>query len=214
MRNNPLKLVLTASLGLAISLTFSCSGGDDPDGGGVSCDMSGYKKVGMPDGKTWMAENLNCNVAGSVCYDNDPANCAKYGRLYNWAAAKKACSGGWHLPSDAEWSTLVNSIESEKTCSDCAARYLKSSTEWDDCGVGDSYSYQCLDSYRFSALPGGGGGISGGGFGGVGYDGNWWGTSESSSDVAYTMDMNYDSEYVYYNYNLKDNLFSVRCVQD
>jgi hypothetical protein len=75
-----------------MALTFSCSsdGKDDDNSGGSpgtssgggSCDMSGYREVPMPDGKTWMAENLNCDVAGSVCYDRDPANCAKYGRLY------------------------------------------------------------------------------------------------------------------------------------
>lgn len=39
----------------------------------------------------WMAENLNYNysvgTAKSYCYDDEPANCEKYGRLYTWAAA-------------------------------------------------------------------------------------------------------------------------------
>ena len=49
--------------------------------------------------QTWMAENLNYEAEGSLCYENKPANCAKYGRLYNWETAKKACPKGWHLPS-------------------------------------------------------------------------------------------------------------------
>jgi uncharacterized protein (TIGR02145 family) len=31
-----------------------------------------------------MAENLNYSVNGSTCYENKPANCDKYGRLYDW----------------------------------------------------------------------------------------------------------------------------------
>ena len=57
-----------------------------------------------------MAENLDIEVEGSFCYDNDPENCKKYGRLYTWEAAKKACPKGWHLPSDAEWKILMNKM--------------------------------------------------------------------------------------------------------
>jgi uncharacterized protein (TIGR02145 family) len=36
------------------------------------------------------------------------ANYSNYGVLYNWPAALAACPRGWHLPSDAEWTQLVD----------------------------------------------------------------------------------------------------------
>lgn len=60
-----------------------------------------FKK--MSDGKIWMAENLNVEVQGSWCYNNDPAYCKKYGRFYSLAGAEKACPPGWRLPTDSDW---------------------------------------------------------------------------------------------------------------
>ncbi len=52
----------------------------------------------------WMAENLRFNNSGSSCYENEPENCEKYGRLYTWySAINNACPAGWHVPGDADW---------------------------------------------------------------------------------------------------------------
>ena len=192
-------LSLTASLVLAITFTLSCSSddGDEGGGGGSSCTNFKTKQIGT---QTWMAENLNCNVEGSKCYDDDPANCKKYGRLYNWATAKTACPSGWHLPTNDEWAELVSFVGSN------SGTKLKAKSGWSNNGNG-------TDDYGFSALPGGYG-LSDGSFGTVGNSGYWWSASENSSNNAYYRYMDYNGDYADWRYDKKSGLLSVRCLQD
>ena len=78
--------------------------------------------------QVWMAHNLNRDIGGSFCYDNDSLNCEKYGRLYTWKAAQYACPEGWRLPTHADFREL------EKNAMDVdsgnVASVLKSS-EWE-----------------------------------------------------------------------------------
>ncbi|MBK9579120.1 MAG: hypothetical protein IPO40_18790 [Fibrobacteres bacterium] len=60
--------------------------------------------------QTWMAKNLVVSTKDSWCYGGSSSMCARFGRLYTWEAARKACPSGWHLPSDQEWSILENSL--------------------------------------------------------------------------------------------------------
>ncbi|MDR1829679.1 MAG: fibrobacter succinogenes major paralogous domain-containing protein [Candidatus Fibromonas sp.] len=174
--------------------------------------------------QTWFAKNLNYAVEGSKCYDNDPANCTEYGRLYDWSTAmglpsscnedscssqiqsphRGICPSGWHIPSFAEWDTLSNYVQSNSGCSDCDAMLLKSTSGW--------YDNNGTDTYGFSALPGGLG-FSDGSFNVVGDYGLWWSADEYNSSIAYGREMSY-FDYAYWNYGSKSLLFSVRCVQD
>jgi uncharacterized protein (TIGR02145 family) len=174
--------------------------------------------------QTWMAENLNYNIKGSKCYgeghigyDEDyeeitlssseiQANCNKYGRLYDWETAMKACPKGWHLPSDAEWTTLKEYVESNSGCSRCAGTHLKSASGWNSNGNGE-------DTYGFSALPGGGG-YFGDYFLYVGDRGLWWSSSENDSSYAYSRGMGYAGGGVGRSNHVKRFLYSVRCVRD
>ncbi len=43
-------------------------------------------------------------------YNNDPKNGKIYGKLYNWYAVndkRGLAPEGWHVPTDAEWATLI-----------------------------------------------------------------------------------------------------------
>jgi uncharacterized protein (TIGR02145 family) len=160
-----------------------------------------YKTVKIGT-QIWMAENLNYEAEGSKCYDNNPANGQKYGRLYNWETAKKACPPGWHLPSDAEWQELVNSAGGDKI----AGEELKAKSGWNSNGNG-------TDEYGFSALPGGRG-YSDGVFDFAGSNGYWWSATEYSASSAWYRYMLYGRADVLRDSNDKTYLRSVRCVQD
>jgi len=180
-------------------------------------DGTRYVYVTIGTGETaqvWMAENLNYNVAGSKCNgDNtggDSQNrCGTYGRLYNWATAmNNSCPEGWHLPSDAEWGTLMRFVNpSCSTTDDCAnAGLLRVASGWNSNGNG-------TDDHGFSALPGGYG-TSAGSFRNVGSDGGWWSSTEYDSYGAYYRYTYYSSSTVRRLIDDKSYLFSVRCLQD
>jgi uncharacterized protein (TIGR02145 family) len=153
-------------------------------------------------GVVWFAENLNFAAEGSVCYDNDPANGDKYGRLYDWETALKACPAGFHLPSDDEWTALENAVGGRST----AGTKLKSAEGWNNNG-------NRTDDYGWSALPGGYG-YSGGDFGDAGDLGYWWSATENGAYYASYRSMLYGVEVVLWDDDNKTSLFSVRCVAD
>lgn len=64
-------------------------------------------KVKEIGGLHWFVENLNFAVdSGSICYDQEPKNCEKFGRLYTQEVAKTACPEGTRLATDEDWKAL------------------------------------------------------------------------------------------------------------
>jgi len=162
-------------------------------------DGKKYKTVKIGN-KIWMAENFNYKINGSRCYDNNPANAEKYGRLYDWETAMKVCPVGWHLPSDEEWQALVDFAGGDEN----AGKNLKASSGWRNNGGG-------TDTYGFAALPGG---YYNGSFYTIGYNGNWWSADNSSSSKAYGRNLRCDSKYAYWVYLDKFCGLSVRYVKN
>jgi uncharacterized protein (TIGR02145 family) len=164
-------------------------------------DGKTYKTVKI-GGKMWMGENLNHQASsGSWCYWNNNSNCDKYGRLYDWKTAMEVCPVGWHLPTKAEWSVLVEMAGGEGV----ADRTFMSKTGW-DVGTG-------TDDYGFSALPGGGRNTAGR-FVLAGSTGNWWTATARGSGSAYPQYMGYVDGGLIEDYFDVGVGFSVRCVGD
>ena len=153
------------------------------------------------------------NTTGAwAYYNNDAANNAKYGKLYNWYAVSKTTNGnknicptGWHVPTDAEWTVLTEYLGGESV----AGGKLKEvgTTNWNSPNTGST------NMSLFTGLPGGYR-YDGGGYSTIGSNGNWWSSTEYNTYVAWF-------SYLYYgngrtnrlNYN-KNTGFSVRCLRD
>ena len=206
---------------------------DDCEYGKLKDDRDGqtYKIVKIGD-QWWMAENLNYETDSSFCYNKEESNCAKYGRLYRWPAAvgksesecgygytcslpsgdlQGVCPSGWHLPSRAEWETLINAVGGKST----AGIKLKSSSGWNSSGNG-------TDAFGFTALPAGDRNVRGE-FSLEGRDAFFWSSTENDSSYADCMLLRfgYDDGGMRLRYDdaLLDDfskyfVFSVRCLKD
>ncbi len=90
----------------------------------VDANGNSYKTV-IIGSQVWMIENLRVTVNAqsaaieSYVYDDVEENSEIYGRLYTWQvvmndsinnAAQGICPDGWHVPSDEEWTLLIDNI--------------------------------------------------------------------------------------------------------
>jgi len=170
--------------------------------------------------QVWMAQNLNFKVDSSYCYDNDTANCTKFGRLYKWATAmglndscntklcssqvtakrQGVCPSGWHVPSDAEWTKLTDTTLASAT----SGTLLKSTSGWS--------TNTGTDTYGFRALPGGyAGGAS---FYEFGVLSCLWSATTYTASYAWVRYMDEGYAIVIRYYNADTRGFSLRCLKD
>ena len=155
-----------------------------------------YKTVKIGN-QWWMAENLNYNMANSLCYFDSVKYCAEWGRLYTWTTALQACPHGSHLPSRIEFETLFEAVGGQTT----AGKMLKSVSGWSE--------KNGIDAYSFMALP-------------VGYwDGGYgnaytifWSSTEYNDISAYYVLLYHTSDIVNVSNPHKTGAFSVRCIID
>jgi uncharacterized protein (TIGR02145 family) len=202
---------LATAVAVSAFLAVGCGGGDD--GNGNNNSSGGGNPVTPPagggnfktvkiGGQTWMAENLNIQTADSWCYDDNSSNCATYGRLYTWNAARTACPAGWHLPDTSDWNKLVIAAGGTAGSSGTGAENLKSQS-WDN----------GKNTLGFSALPGGDR-FTDGSFSNLGSDGYWWSATEYDASLAWDRIMVSGYTSVYELNFYKSGGFSVRCLQD
>jgi uncharacterized protein (TIGR02145 family) len=148
-------------------------------------DINLYKTVQIGS-QLWMAENLNYKTGKSWCFENDDYNCEKYGRLYDWNTAAKACPGGWHLPTRREWNGLSTITEEFSVM-------LGGSLSNEFGHSAPIKEYKFLDKER---------------------TGNWWGITEYGNKDAYSWNIKSNEKEFDEKIKNKSLGYSVRCVQN
>ena len=183
----------------SLDIDVRYTGEDDFEGRGSICDTRDYQvyKYTTIGGLVWMAQNLNYSDtlmnrrtaksdlrldSTSFCYDNDPANCVKYGRLYTWSAAidsvrlnsgknpvvcgygaedcdlpevvKGICPDGWRLPTADETLALRRTDASALKVDDSTSYYV-AKTEIDSLEWHVYNNNFGTNRSGFSALPSG-----------------------------------------------------------
>ena len=176
------------------------------------------------------------STSSTVAYwyypDSNAANKATYGLLYNWKAVigydasssdmpsgvQGICPTGWHLPSDSEWTVLLNYVSSvsDYHCdgtSTYIAKALASQDGWNsdsgDCTIGNTPTYN--NATGFGALPAGYYDKTSKEFGSYVY---YWTATESNSYGAFNYNMNSNSASVTCSNIIKYRGFSVRCIRN
>jgi uncharacterized protein (TIGR02145 family) len=188
-------------------------------------------------GQTWTKQNLNVSkytdgtlipqvtdptqwanlTTGAWCYyNNDPANGAIYGKLYNYYAVvgkhdndsftpnKILAPLGWHIPSDDEWTQLTN----------CLGGYNAAGGRMKSVGTSlwESPNTSATNESGFTGLPGGYCGYTD--FLQVGVFSFWWSITGIFSSDAWYRKLTYENGSIERSYDSKTFGFSVRCVKD
>jgi uncharacterized protein (TIGR02145 family) len=198
---------------------------------GKVADIDGNVYQTMRYGNQWWTiENLKTtrfeegsviqNVTNNASWPlaNAPAWCYSYnnlvfgdmyGKIYNWLTvsdSRNLCPAGWHAPTDAEWTILVNQLGGAPV----AGGKMKSTTGWNLPNI------DATNESGFTALPGGFrfGSGSNGAFSNLLATANWWTSSQFSALLAYTYTVTNSSGASERTTTGKDIGFYVRCLKD
>jgi len=154
----------------------------------------------------------NTTSGAYAIYLNNPVNDGLYGKLYNHYAVtdgRGLCPTGWHVPSDAEWTTLENQLGG----SSVAGGALKSTAMQPTPGGWNSPNTGATNSSGFTALPGGLRDENGD-FNDMAFSGYWWSSSVSSGSLAWSRDLYFSDSSIGRYGNGRTLGFSVRCCRD
>jgi len=161
----------------------------------------------IPEAKTdeeWEKAGIDKKPAWCY-YDNNPENGVKYGKLFNWYAVndpRGLSPDGYHIPTDEEWTTLINYLGGEEN----AGVKMKSRSGWKGDGNGSNSS-------GFTALPGGSR-YNYGQFRLIEDISFWWSSTELDPTVSWFRCMYYSNNDIIKHYAFKSHGLSVRCIHD
>lgn len=198
---------------VTLFMLYSCSKNKETPWacGDTITDIDGnvYTTVSIGN-QCWMKENLKTvsTIGDNRCYDSSEANCAIYGRLYDWEAAMNVTlPTGWHLPTDEEWTILSNYLGG-----DSIAGGKMKEVGFDHWG---SPNTGATNESGFTGLPGGTVRETSP-FNNLGASGFFWSSTEDSINPSAAWRRKLLSGYIDLNRfnSAKTNAMSVRCIKD
>lgn len=158
-----------------------------------------------PDAAEWSV----ANYPFWTTYEQDTTLLCPFGALYNGYVAtdaKNVCPAGWHVPTDQDWSLLVNTLGGPVNA--LGKLKVPGTDYWVSPNSGAS------NSSGFSALPGGIV-LTDGNFGNFGWDAVFWTSTSTSPQQAYYRGLRQSvSNQVVRIADDKMYGFSIRCVKD
>jgi uncharacterized protein (TIGR02145 family) len=214
-------------MGFLIILINSCKKDDSNNPAATITDKDGNVYTSVTIGtQVWMKENLKTtkyndgtpipkivgtyfSAAGYIWYNNDENSYkTTSGALYNFLAVQtgKLAPTGWHVPSFAEWTTLIQFLGGNSE----AGGKLKEVgfIHWTSPNTG------ATNSSGFTALPGGEYDVNGN-FLFLGQEGRWWFSQQTPVQdfVSYIKMLN-DDKNITSTSNYTGVGMSVRCIKD
>lgn len=225
-----LRNLLIAVLSLSASILFAQT---SPCNGLTSLTYNGYNYDLVEIGnQCWFKENLrtasynngdpilnitdntqwsNATTPARCFYDNLTSYQNSHGNLYNWYVVedtRNVCPTGWHVPTDAEWTTLVNYLGGANVA---GGKMKTTGIMQSGTGLWRSPNADATNSSGFSGIPGG--------FRQIEYNyiestGAWWTSSVSEMDVlgSTTYNADYDSGIANRSYSFRAVGMSIRCI--
>lgn len=172
---------------------------------GVFIDERAYQLYSIItiDDQVWLGENLIFNSNEGTYIHEDNMDCLlKYGRLYTWEAAMRACPKGWRLPTLEELTVLAEraggyyNVIGQKEYGDEVEGYRTLANASDN-------GFQMLLGGYFSDQKQ---------FSGVGSAGVLWSASAGRGTSKWAMWFEYE-ESIEIEEISADFAFSVRCIQ-
>ena len=228
-------LILVALVGMALNINAQTV---------TDIDGNQYNTVTIGT-QTWMQENLkttkyqNGDIIGTTnhalrvivnkrkpkyqwAYDGNESNVNTYGRLYTWYVvtdSRNVCPTGWHVPSDAEWTTLTDYLKNNgygyEGSGNDIGKSMASTSGWitDPTAGNVGNDQESNNSSGFTAFPSGDRYYYGS-FSGIGFHCYWWSSTEYTITLAYNRGM-YASVTNVNRYGVeKKDGFCVRCLRD
>jgi uncharacterized protein (TIGR02145 family) len=192
----------------------------------VDGKYSDEAKTGSAWDEAWVSSNYFTSGAPGSTANADKNNAR--GAVTVKSGGRGICPGGWHIPTDREWATMLDAVESNTTYTVNqtgtgwwgvdAGRKLKSAATFTTTDPGNGswldHDNRGSNTAGFGAVPAGYRSDNGSQFSNRGLNVYYWSSSVANATTAWRRTFDYNNAQVSRYNNNRSNGLSVRCVRD